>query len=73
MIIWEEAVKSLKEGKKVRQATWDDDFYIYIDESNTIQLSESYANYLKSPDFCPAEEVRGAFGDTLNNDWEIVE
>ena len=40
---WTEAVKALKEGKKVRQNVWSEGCYIFIDKYNTIKLSGEYA------------------------------
>jgi hypothetical protein len=74
MINWDEASKALKEGKKVRQAWWDEDFYIFLGDTNSVELSGAFTNYLKSSDAEePDREVSGAFNDTFNNDWEILE
>jgi len=35
---WQEAIKALKEGKKVRQKFWSEGCYIFIGKYNTIEL-----------------------------------
>ncbi len=69
---WHEALKALKEGKKVRQKIWSEDCYIFFNKYNTIELSGEYAaearQYLDIVD-----EIANAFQETLNNNWEILE
>ena len=69
---WQEAIKVLKEGKKVRQKIWSEGCYIFIGKYNTIELSGEYAEEAHQH-LDIVDEIANAFQETLNDDWEIIE
>jgi hypothetical protein len=69
---WQEAIKALKEGKKVRQKFWSEGCYIFIGKYNTIELSGEYAAEAHQH-LDIVDEIANAFQETLDNNWEILE
>ena len=69
---WFEAIKALKEGKKVRQKVWSEGCYLFIGKYNEIKLSGEYAEEAHQH-LDIVDEIANAFEETLNNNWEIIE
>ena len=69
---WAEAIKALKDGKKVRQKIWSEDCYIFLNEYWELKLSVEYAVEARQH-LDIVDEIANAFQETLNDNWEIVE
>lgn len=64
MKFWE-AMKALKEGKKIRRTYWEENSYIYIDSDN--MLRDNY-DCLQNLYYIPDDD-----DDDNDDDWEIYE
>lgn len=68
---WIEAVKAMEDGKKIRKQEWEEDWFLYVNKNNIIELSDSFAAYTMQSHFEGPWEISQAYEDTRDNDWEI--
>ena len=55
---FDEAMKALKEGKRIRQIFYADGVYLYMDEDGYIRFNDG-------------EKYRGIGGININDEWEV--
>ena len=68
---WTQAVEAMEDGKKIRKEGWEQDWFLYINKNNIIELSDNFAAYTMQSYFEGPWEISHCYEDTRDIDWEI--